>query len=397
MAKPHILIAGAGIGGLTAALALLRRGFDVDVYEQAPQLLEFGAGIQIAANGSRLLIHLGLEDEMRRVAKEAAGKEVRIWNTGQTFKLFDLGEDSVRRFGAPYWFVHRGDLNAVLRDAVLALKSDAIHTGARCLGFSQAGGRVTLEIEGGRKAEGDVLIAADGVHSRMRQQMFDSAQSEFMGIIAWRGLIPMKSLSAELQRPVGTNWVGPRGHVITYPVRAGELLNFVGFGERDDWRGESWNEKGSKAECAADFPGWNDYVHEMIAKTDQPYKWALIGRAPLQTWTKGHVALLGDACHPTLPFLAQGAIMAIEDGVVLARCLDAYDDIGAALVAYQNARVDRATKIVVGSTEAGKRFHNPILADATAAVGYMEREWATEKVRSRYDWLFEYDATTIPI
>lgn len=397
MAKPHILIAGAGIGGLTAALALLRRGFDVDVYEQAPQLLEFGAGIQIAANGSRLLIHLGLEDEMRRVAKEAAGKEVRIWNTGQTFKLFDLGEDSVRRFGAPYWFVHRGDLNAVLRDAVLALKPNAIHTGARCLGFSQAGGRVTLEIEGGRKAEGDVLIAADGVHSRMRQQMFDSAQSEFMGIIAWRGLIPMKSLSPELQRPVGTNWVGPRGHVITYPVRAGELLNFVGFGERDDWRGESWNEKGSKAECAADFPGWNDYVHEMIAKTDQPYKWALIGRAPLQTWTKGHVALLGDACHPTLPFLAQGAIMAIEDGVVLARCLDAYDDIGAALAAYQNARVDRATKIVIGSTEAGKRFHNPILADATAAVGYMEREWAPEKVRSRYDWLFEYDATTIPI
>lgn len=396
-AKPHVLIAGAGIGGLTAALALLRRGFDVDVYEQAPQLLEFGAGIQIAANGSRLLIHLGLEDQMRRVAKEAAGKEVRIWNSGQTFKLFDLGEDSVRRFGAPYWFVHRGDLNSVLRDAVLALKPDAIHTGARCLGFTEKDGRVTLDIEGGRKAQGDVLIAADGVHSLMRQQMFDSGKSEFMGIIAWRGLIPMKSLSADLQRPVGTNWVGPRGHVITYPVRSGEILNFVGFGERSDWRGESWNEKGSKEECAADFPGWHPYVHEMIAKTDQPYKWALIGRAPLQTWTKGHVALLGDACHPTLPFLAQGAIMAIEDGVVLARCLDKYEDIGAALAAYQKARVERATKIVVGSTEAGKRFHNPILADAAAAVGYMEREWAPEKVRLRYDWLFEYDATAVPI
>lgn len=395
--KPHILIVGAGIGGLTAALALLQRGFDVDVYEQAPQLLEFGAGIQIAANGSRLLIALGLEPQMQRIAKEAAGKEVRIWNTGQTFKLFDLGEDSVRRFGAPYWFVHRGDLNAVLRDAVLALKSDAIHTSSRCLGYRQNGSRVVMEMEGGGSAEGDCLIAADGVHSLFRQQMFDSPKSEFMGIIAWRGLIPMKSLSEDLQRPVGTNWVGPRGHVITYPVRSGELLNFVGFGERDDWRGESWNEKGSKEECAADFPGWHPYVHEMIAKTDQPYKWALIGRDPLQTWVKGPVALMGDACHPTLPFLAQGAIMAIEDGVVLARCLEKYPDVETALTHYQNARVERATKIVIGSTEAGKRFHNPILADSAAAVGYMEREWAPEKVRLRYDWLFEYDATAIPI
>ena len=395
--KPHVLIAGAGIGGLMAALALLKRGYDVDVFEQAPVLMEFGAGVQLAANGTRLLISLGLEEAMRRTACEAAGKEVRIWNTGQTFKLFDLGEDSVRRFGAPYWFVHRGDLHTVLKDAVLALKPGCIHTSARAMGYTEANGRVTLEIEDGRRPQGDILVGADGVHSRLRQQMFDPTPLEFMGIIAWRGLAPRSALSPELQRMVGTNWVGPGGHVITYPIHSGEWLNFVGFGERDDWRVESWHEKGSKQECAADFVNWNPFVHEIISKLDQPYKWALISRAPLQTWSKGRATLLGDACHPTLPFLAQGAIMALEDAIVLGRCLDAYADVEEALLRYQNVRVERATNIVNGSNEAGRRFHNRTLADPVAAVEFMGREWAPDKVRTRYDWLFEYDANAVAV
>jgi salicylate hydroxylase len=395
--RPHVLIAGAGIGGLTAALALLQRGYDVDVFEQAPQLLEFGAGVQIAANGSRVLTALGLGERLRDLVCMAAGKEVRIWNTGQTFKLFDLGEDSIRRFGAPYWFVHRGDLHAVLRDAVLALKADAIHTGARCVGFEQDGQRVRLQIEGGRVAHGDCVVGADGVHSRLRRQMFEEGATEFMGIIAWRGLAPRASLSPELQRLVGTNWVGPGGHVITYPLRGGEIMNFVGFGERADWTVESWNTPGTKEECAADFVGWHPLIHEIIQKVDQPYKWALVGRSPLETWTQGRATLMGDACHPTLPFLAQGAIMAIEDGFVLARCLDASADVEEAFKRFEAARVERTTKIVLGSTAAGKRFHNPVLADPQAAVGYMEREWAPENTRTRYDWLFEYDATTTPV
>jgi salicylate hydroxylase len=395
--RPHVLIAGAGIGGLTAALALLQRGYDVDVYEQAPQLLEFGAGVQIAANGSRVLTALGLGERLHDLVCMAAGKEVRIWNTGQTFKLFDLGEDSIRRFGAPYWFVHRGDLHAVLRDAVLALKADAIHTGARCVGFDQDGQRVRLQIEDGRVAHGDCVVGADGVHSRLRRQMFDEGSTEFMGIIAWRGLAPRASLSPELQRLVGTNWVGPGGHVITYPLRGGEIMNFVGFGERADWTVESWNTPGTKEECAADFVGWHPLIHEIIQKVDQPFKWALVGRSPLETWTRGRATLMGDACHPTLPFLAQGAIMAIEDGFVLARCFDASADVEEAFKRFEAARVERTTKIVLGSTAAGKRFHNPVLADPQAAVDYVEREWAPENTRTRYDWLFEYDATTTPV
>lgn len=395
--KPHVLIAGAGIGGLTVALALLRRGFDVDVYEQAPVLMEFGAGVQLAANGTRLLISLGLEAAMRKVVCEAAGKEVRIWNSGQMFKLFDLGEDSIRRFGAPYWFVHRGDLHTVLKNAVQGLKPNAIHTSARAMGYTETGGRITLEIEDGRRPQGEVLVGADGVHSRLRQQMFDPSQLEFMGIIAWRGLARRAELSSELQAMVGTNWVGPGGHVITYPIHGGELLNFVGFGERDDWHVESWQEKGTHAECAADFENWNPLVHEIISKVDQPYKWALISRSPLQTWSKGRATLLGDACHPTMPFLAQGAIMAIEDSVVLARALDTIPDVEEALVRYQNARVERATKIVNGSNETGKRFHNRTLADPVAAVDFMQHEWAPDKVRTRYDWLFEYDANAVAV
>lgn len=392
-----MLIAGAGIGGLTAALALLQRGYDVDVYEQAATLGEFGAGVQIAANGSRVLRALGLEGAMERVVCVAAAKEVRIWNTGQTFKLFDLGEDSVRRFGAPYWFVHRGDLHTVLRDAVLALKADAIHTSSRCIGYENTTGGVRLRLEDGRTIRGDCLVGADGVHSRLRQQMHGEGRSEFMGIIAWRGLAKRADLSPELQRMVGTNWVGPGGHVITYPLRGGELMNFVGFGERVDWKVESWTTPGSKEECGADFRKWHPLVHELIQKVDQTYKWALVGRAPLEKWVDGRVALMGDACHPTLPFLAQGAIMAIEDGFVLARCLDAAASLEEGLLRFQNARVERTTKIVMGSTAAGKRFHNPVLADPAGAVAYVEQEWTPEKTRTRYDWLFEYDATKAPI
>lgn len=391
--KPHVLIAGGGIGGMTAALALLQRGIDVDIHEQAPELRELGAGIQLAANGTRLLIDLGLRDALEQVVCEAAGKEVRLWNTGQTWKLFDLGQDSIDRFGAPYWLVHRGELHRILMEAVLALKPDAIHLNSPVSGFSQTDSRVRLNIAGGGQAEGCVLIGADGVHSVLRNQMFGGAKPAFTGLMAWRGLAPMERLDDDLRRPVGTNWIGPGGHIVTYPIRAGRSLNFVGLVENQDWTRESWTEAGTIEECMADFEGWHPKIHSIIRALDTPYRWALISREPLATWSQGRVSLLGDACHPTLPFLAQGAIMAIEDGVVLARCLDrlGHDPV-AALKTYEGLRHARTTAIVRGSTANLDRFHNRALADPVKAADYVESEWQPEKVRVRYDWLFEYDA-----
>lgn len=398
MAKPEVLIAGGGIGGMTAALALLQRGFRVTVFEQAAELKELGAGLQLAANGTRVLIEMGLEDKLKPVICEAAAKEVRLWNTGQSWKLFDLGADSVARFGAPYWMAHRGELHRVLTEAVLALSPGAVVTGAQATGFEPDADGVTLLLADGRRARGDLLIGADGVHSRLRSQMWQSPKARFTGLMAWRGLAPMVALPAELQRPVGTNWIGPGGHVITYPISGNRVMNFVGLVENRAWTSESWTAAGSKAECKADFAGWNPLIHAVIDVLDQPFRWALAARDPLPHWTQGRVTLLGDACHPTLPFLAQGAIMAIEDGYILARCLDeAPGDPAAALITYERLRSERTAAIVRGSEANLHRFHNPVLADPVEAPRYVDREWQPDKVRLRYDWLFEYDATRLPI
>jgi salicylate hydroxylase len=393
-----VLIAGAGLGGLTAALALLKRGCDVQVFEQAPELREVGAGLQLSANGLRPLYQLGLEEALRALASEPSGKEIRLWNTGQTWKLFDLGATSVAQYGYPYLMFHRPDLHKVLADPVRALRPEAITLGAQCTGFEQDEEGVTLKLADGRLARGDLLIGADGVHSQIRGQLLAADQPTFSGCLAWRGVIPMDRLPQRLQRPVGTNWVGPGAHVIHYPLHGGALMNFVGIVERGDWQVESWTQKGTHEECHADFKGWHEDVHELISNVDVPYKWALMAREPLQQWSFGRVTLLGDSCHPTLPFLAQGAAMAIEDGYILARCIEKYEsDPALALKQFEVARIERTTKIVQRSTENGKRFHNPALASADGAAAYVEREWAEPKVRERYDWLFRYNVDEAPV
>jgi salicylate hydroxylase len=395
---PHILIAGGGIGGLTAALALLRRGFEVDVYEQAPELREVGAGVQISANGSRALDALGVGEDVARLSCEAAGKEIRLWSTGQTWKLFDLGAESVARYGFPYFTVYRPDLLAALVEGVRRENPDAIHLGAKVAGFAQEGERVALRLEDGRTVTGDALVGADGIHSRVRHGLFGAEAAEFTGMVAWRGVIPMERLPPHLARFVGTNWVGPGRHIIHYPLRRGELMNFVGIVERTDWQVESWTARGTTEELAADFAGWHADVQAMIRAIDTPYKWALMLRRPLERWTVGRVTLLGDACHPTLPMLAQGAVQAIEDGFILARALDEHGgEVETAFRRYEAARRERTTRMVLGSAENAKRFHNPELADPAGAQAYVDREWAEERVRERYDWLFCYEVDTVPV
>ncbi len=391
----RLLIAGAGIGGLTAALAALRQGHEVEIYEQASELKEVGAGVQLSANGTRVLYALGVGEELKSLSCEATGKEIRLWNTGESWKLFDLGKVSIERYGFPYFTVYRPDLLDVLARAVRRLKADAIHLGRKCVGFTQTNTEVALELETGEIATGDALVGADGVHSPIRQTLFGADKPQFSGIIAWRGIIPMERLPAHMARMVGVNWVGPGGHVVHYPLRGGAVMNFVGALERTDWQIESWSARGTTEELAADYRGWHDDVQALIRNIRVPYKWALMVRPPMPRWTVGRVTLLGDACHSMVPFLAQGAVMAMEDGVVLARALTELDgDVASRLARYEESRRERTRRAVEGSADNIARFHNRALADPAGARQYVEREWAGHNVASRYEWLFRYDALT---
>ena len=391
----RVLIAGAGIGGLTAALAALRQGHEVEVYEQASELKEVGAGVQLSANGTRVLYALGVGEELKSLSCEATGKEIRLWNTGETWKLFDLGKVSIERYGFPYFTVYRPDLLDVLARAVRRLKADAIHLGRKCVGFTQTDGEVRLDLEDGTTATGDALIGADGVHSPIRQTLFGADKPQFSGIIAWRGIIPMERLPARMERRVGVNWVGPGGHVVHYPLRGGAVLNFVGALERTDWQIESWSARGTTEELAADYRGWHEDIQTLIPNIPVPHKWALMVRPPMPRWTVGRVTLLGDACHSMVPFLAQGAVMAMEDGLILARALTELDgDVASRLARYEEARRERTRRAVEGSADNIARFHDRALADPVGARQYVEREWAGHNVASRYEWLFRYDALT---
>lgn len=389
-----VLIVGAGIGGLTAALAALKRGFDVEVYEQAAELREVGAGLQLSANGTRVFYELGVGEALKAHSCEAAGKEIRLWNTGETWKLFDLGKVSLERYGYPYFTVYRPDLLEVL---LAAIGRDRVHLGAKCVGFTQTTDRVRAEFENHPPVTGEVLIGADGVHSQVRQSLFGQDRPQFTGIVVWRGIVPMEKLPEHMARMVGSNWVGPGAHVVHYPLRAGKVMNFVGALERGDWQVESWSARGTTEELAADFTGWHQDVQALIRNIPSPYKWALMTRPPMGRWSAGRVTLLGDACHSMVPFLAQGAVMAIEDGFVLGRCLKKYADAEVALTRYEDARRERTRKAVEGSSANIGRFHHPALADPAKAREYVEREWAGQNVAERYEWLFRYDAATAPI
>jgi salicylate hydroxylase len=386
-----VIVIGGGIGGLSAALQLLKAGLDVDVYEQAPRITEIGAGIQISPNASRLLHRLGLRPAMDAVGVLPRAVHQKRWDDGRTLQRAPLGPAIEATFGAPYYHFHRADLATLLAEA---LPPERLHVGHRLVDLAQEGGRVTARFENGTTAEADLLVGADGIHSRVRTLVFGPEKPRFTGCVAWRGLVPAERIKHLDIEVASHNWMGPDGHVVHYWVAGGRMMNVVCVVEHGDWTRESWTDRGEVADVLARYAGWHPTVRGLIGAFPETFVWALHDRAELPRWSAGRVTLLGDACHPMLPMMAQGAAQSIEDGAALASLLKAMPgDIEAALARYEAVRKPRATKLQQASAANRKRFHlhdGPEQQKRDEAI-------ATSGDRSiaNIGWLYAHDAAAI--
>ena len=384
----QVAVIGGGIGGLSAALALLKAGCDVHVYEQAPQFGEIGAGVQISPNASRLLYRLGLKQAMDACGVRPTSVHQRRWDDGRTLQRAPLGPDIEAAFGAPYYHFHRGDLAALM---AAALPAERAHAGHRLVDFEEQGARVLARFENGASVAADVLIGADGIHSHVRTLAFGPEKPRFTGCVAWRGLVPAERI-AHLDIEVAShNWMGPGGHCVHYWVSAQRLMNVVCIVERGAWTAESWTDKGRVADVLARYEGWHPVVRTLIGAFPETFIWALHDRAPLPSWTRGRIALLGDACHPMLPMMAQGAAQAIEDGAALAAVLAAMPgDVPGALARYESVRKPRATRLQEMSAGNRTRFHLPDGPEQQRRDELMASQG--DRSLAAVTWLYEHDA-----
>lgn len=359
--KPEIMVVGGGIGGMAATLALQRAGHTVRLYEQAATLGEVGAGLSISPNGALGLAALGVIEEFRKVAYAPDYQVVRHYRTGKVLAQVPRGARLEERYGERYYVVHRADLHTVLTKAVLRNDPQSIHTGRRFIDMHQDEQGVSVRFETGEWQRASCLIGADGVRSRIRSTLFGAEEVKFTGYVAWRGLVPIEKVPRDALDPPSQIFIGPRHLVNRYPVRNGKLLNFVAFAERSGWTDEGWSIPANKLELAEEFGGWHPWVTNIIANAPEEnlFKWALCARSPLMRWVSGKTALLGDAAHPILPYLGQGAVLAIEDAVLLGRAFSEGKDTVQSLARYESARVGRARFVVERSTLQAPQFLGP--------------------------------------
>lgn len=393
MPRYKILIAGAGLGGLAAASFLMKEGHEVEVYEQAPQLEEVGAGIQVSANAMHALRSLGLEAPITRVGVRPGAYVFRLHDTGEEIQRFALSDEHERLHGAPYTQLHRADFHNILADKAREFRPDVVRLNKRATGFVETADGVTLNFADGTSATGDLLIGADGLKSVVRKQIVGETPATYTGDAAWRVTVPIERLPKNFLEPVMSVFMGPGGHVVCYYLRGGALLNFVGIVETDDVRDESWTVKMPWEQLKADFAGWHEAIQTVIdnADKDKCYRWSLHNRPPIKNWSTQRATLLGDSAHPTLPYLAQGAVMAIEDGAVLARTLNMDDTIPAALQRYQRNRIDRTARIVLQSTENRRLFH--LRSEAEIRAEFARRD----EGKDRNKWLYSYNPLTVEL
>ncbi len=388
-----VLIVGGGIGGMTAAACLLQAGFDVQVFEQAPGLGEVGAGIQLSANPMRVLRHLGLVEQLEARGVCPSSYQFRMFDSGEVLQEIPLGRGYLARHGVPYLSVHRADLLDALIGAVRGLRADAVTLNAKLVDYTEDANGVSLRFEDGGTARGDVLVGADGIKSMVRERILGATAVHYTGDQSWRILVPAERLAVELRPDTVNICVGPGKHGVVYPIRPDGLINMVGCVEYETWDDESWTTRHPWAELKADFAGWSDDVQAIIDGADRAecYRWAMNNRPPVDNWSTARATLLGDAAHPTLPYMAQGGGMAIEDGAVLARAFQQEAKIGQALQLYQRNRLQRTARIVNESSANRQMFHLP-------SVEALRQAFASRDLNAeRNEWLFSYDPTTVKL
>ncbi|HEY5210927.1 MAG TPA: FAD-dependent monooxygenase [Stellaceae bacterium] len=389
--RPKVAIVGAGLGGLAAAAALTQRGFEVAVYERAAELGEIGAGIALSPNVLRTLRYLGLDEAVLADAFRPRDHVFRSWKSGRSLLQARVQGTYEQFFGAPMCNIHRADLHRILREAVPAA---AIHLKAEAVGTEQTADGAAIHFRDGTSVEADIVVGADGIRSNIRQNLFGADTPDFTGNVAWRFTVPTDALPEGFIRPAVSNWLGPGGHVVHYYVRRGQLVNVVAIHETAEWTEESWALRGDKRDLMTAFAGWNEALFQLFDKADLCFKWGLFDHAPLATWRVGRVALLGDAAHAMLPFLGQGAAMAIEDGAALAYLLaDCPDEPTLALRRYQDMRLPRTRRAQLGSRARAAENH---LKSPTARLrrdaGFRLRQWLRPNgTLHRAEWLYRYD------
>jgi salicylate hydroxylase len=368
-----IAISGAGIGGLTAALALQRAGITVRVYEQAPRLMQVGAGLSLSPTAAHGLRHLGLGPVLEEHAFMPEAQFTRHFSDARVLMMSNRGQALLERFGERYYLIHRADLHNGLAAAVRAHDPDAIRLAQPVKRVLRSGPRVEFELGDGAVESADALIAADGQRSVIRQQLFSPAPPQFTGYVAWRALIPMEQLAGIEIEPRSGIFIGPGHMVNVYPVQQGRTLNLVAFAERTAWAEEGWSIPSTVEELLAEFHDWHDSIRRILAAipAGSLFKWGLFDREPLPGWCHEHVSLLGDAAHPVLPFLGHGAVLAIEDGVVIGRAFAAATNVPEALRRYEEARRERAAFVFTESRKAVRVFHASDPAQYARSVGNM--------------------------
>ncbi len=394
MPSHSLIVAGGGIGGLTAALTLARAGHRVTVLEQARELAEVGAGIQLSPNASRVLVDLGLGAALEKVA--VTPREIRVHSSraGGEVARTAVGDAAMARWGAPFWVVHRADLLAVLADAVAAEPAVSLVLDARFRDASPAPEAITVHTTVAGEARdfvADGLIGADGVRSRVRTKLRAGPPARYTGRTAYRATVPIERVPADMADVTGM-WLSPRAHLVHYPIRAGREFNIVAVVE-DDWQDESWSVPADKSEFAAHFgltgrSRWPEAARRLLDLPETWTKWALCGFDADFEWTAGAVTLLGDAAHATLPFAAQGGGMAIEDAAVLAHVLDGAPNVPAALRAYEALRKSRTRAIVDLAVSNGRIYHLP---HAFAFFRDAALKWGIgAQLLDRMDWIYRW-------